>query len=231
MLCCGGFCLFLDTYQMFVTIKEFGHGNPALPGVLFSKCYFFRQVCDIINGDGASTKIFNWLFERNEGFGLLFTCVQLYSVAMFVQLGFATTSTVLSGPENSLLTETYQITSFTVSLCSSVLGTIITFVFFTLFGKWRDDIMIFGSAKYSCVLMVLYAADILLSCVSIILSFQSVKSAGQSIFPFFKCGMTLFGGYCLYSKRPNQASKDMLYFGECDSTVCVGNKIVPETDP
>lgn len=210
---------------MITVIREFGYKNP---GEFFAKCYFFRQVCDIMNGDGVNTKIFNRLFSSHQGIGLLFACAQLYSVAMFVQIGFASTNTVLSGPENSFLTETYQITSFTVSLCSSVLSTIITYVFYLLFGKWRNDIKIFGSAKYSCVLMWLSAADIGLSCASVALSFQSVKSFGQYLFPAFKAGMTLFGMYCLWSKRPNQANKEMLYFGACDSMVCVGNN-VPES--
>jgi hypothetical protein len=205
-----------------------------------------------MNGDGVNTKIFNWLFSFHQGLGLLFVSMQFYTVAMFVQLGFATTNTVLSGPENSSLTEATQVTSFYVSLFSALLSTLITFVFFTLFGKWRHGILIFGSAKYSCVLMWLSVANIGLSCAAVILSFQSVAatdaattaavaaaaetagaaqpkpepSIGQYISPIFKSGMTLFSIYCLWSKRPSQAGNYMLYFGACDSQVCVGQPTI-----
>jgi hypothetical protein len=218
MLIFAGFCVLYDTYQMIVTIRQ-----GAKPGELFSKCYFFRQVCDILNGDGVNTKIFNWLLDRHQSIGLFFVSIQQYSVALFVQLGFATTNTVLSSIDNSLLTETYQVTSFTLSLISAILGTLITFVFFCLFGKWRNDIVIFGNAKYSCVLMLLTAADIGLACASVYLAFQAVTSNAQYVFPAFKLGMTGYNIYCLWDKRPSKEGKDMLYFGACDSTVCVGN--------
>ena len=251
MLCFGGLCLFVDAFKMIVVVRQYGY---TAPDEFFSKCYFFRQVCDIMNGDGVNTKIFNWLFSTNQRLGLLFVSMQLYTVSMFVQLGFATTNTVLSGIGNSLLTETAQVTSFYVSLCSAVLSTLITYVFFLLFAKWRHDIKIFGSAKYSCVLMWLFAANVGLSCAAVILSFQSVAendtianaaaaaaakaageapptrnvSYGQYIFPVINSGMTLFNFYCLWSKRPSQAGNDMLYFGACDSQVCVG-KPEPES--
>lgn len=221
MLCFGGFCLFWDVFQMIIVVRQFD----SSPSEFFPRCYFFRQVCDIMNGDGVNTKIFNWLFSCHQSLGLLFVSMQLYTLAMFVQLGFATTSTVLSGPENSLLTETTQVTSFFVSLFSAILSTLITYVFFLLFAKWRHTIMIFGSAKYSCVLMWLSAANIGLSCAAVTLSFQSATSVGQYIFPIFKTGMTLFSIYCLWSKRPNQAGHDMLYLGACDSNVCTGKPV------
>jgi hypothetical protein len=102
--------------------------------------------------------------------------------------------------------------------------------------------------------MWLSAANVGLSCAALILSFQSVADAdatanaaaaaaakaagaapptrnlsfGQYIFPLIKSGMTLFSVYCLWSKRPSQAGNDMLYFGACDSHVCVG-KPEPES--
>jgi hypothetical protein len=197
---------------------------------LFNNCYFFRQVCDIVNGDGITSQIFDWLFKRNARAALLFACMQLYSVAMFVQLGFATTNTVLSGEYNSLLTHTSQITTFKVSLASACLSTIITFCFFLMFSKWRYDIKIFANAKYSFVLSLLLFTETSLACASLVLSFQNMTPGLRNyIFPILKVGLTAFGAYCIWLHRPNADSKDMLYFGRCDSAVCTGKNEADQT--
>jgi hypothetical protein len=224
MLIFGGTTIMFDVNQLF----RFSNS----PSELFSRCYFYRQVCDIINGDGFFSKVFHWMLNCNALgalFALLFACMQLYTVAMFIQGGFAFSNTVLSGESNSLLTENSEVTSFKVSLASATLSTFITYVFFLLFVKWRYRFVIFRNAKYSCVLLLFSCIEILLSLSSIVLGWFSLEITPQQyVFLLIKAGLLLFNVHCLWRHRPCGDSDDMLYFGTCDSKVCVAqNQINP----
>ncbi len=214
---------------MFDVLTLFRFSNN--PSELFFRCYFYRQVCDIINGDGFFSKVFHWMLNCNAlgvvgaMFALLFACMQLYTVSMFVQGGFAFSNTVLSGESNSLLTENSEVTSFKVSLASATLSTFITYVFFLMFVKWRHRFVIFRNAKYSCVLLLFSCIDIVLSVSSIVLGWFSLEiTPQQHVFLLVKAGLLLFNVHCLWKHRPCGDGEGMLYFGNCDSNVCVAQK-------
>jgi hypothetical protein len=193
--------------------------------LMFRHCYFYRQFWDLVCSKGHLRNFFLKLFRCNPYMGICFACCFQYSVSNFIQLGFALLSALFGGERDSLLTETSEITSFEVSMASSVLSIMNTFIFYFMFRKWSDRIKIIKDAKYSCAIFLLQLVDFALSVVAIILAIKILVESHAVwwlyIFPVFKILLTMDTCISLYEHRPSREGDDMLYFAACDSKVCV----------
>jgi len=180
---------------------------------LFLKSFYFRQVCDTING-----KVFNFLESCCCGFpGLLYASyIPSYLFTMLVQLGFATQSTVLSGESRSLLTDYREVSAFELTLGSALCTAINTFLTFLLFLKWRNDMVNFGDAKYTIVLFGLNLTDVIYSMTALGCTFAvAPRDFSGLFFPICKVFLTAITLFSLWTHRPVQfgnKEKETLYF-------------------
>ena len=199
----------------------------------FRHLYFYRQFWDLVCSKGHLRNFFIKLFRCNPYISFVFACFFQYTVSNLIQLGFALFSALFGGEDNSLLTETSEIISFEVSMASSVLSTMNTFVFYVMFLKWRDRIKIIKDAKYSCAIFLLQLVDFALSVVAIILAFKNLVQSRSIwwlyVFPSFKILLTLFQMVTMFKQGPWQEGDDMLYFAACDSKACVRETKQPHT--
>jgi hypothetical protein len=193
--------------------------------LMFRHCYFYRQFWDLVCSKGHLRNFFLKLFRCNPYMGNCFACCFQYSVSNFIQLGFALLSALFGGERDSLLTETSEITSFEVSMASSVVSIMNTFIFYVMFRKWGDRIKIIKDAKYSCAIFLLQLVDFALSVVAIILAIKILVESHAVwwlyIFPIFKILLTIGTCISLYEHRPCRQGDDMLHFAACDSKACV----------
>ena len=179
----------------------------------FTKCFSFRQVCDVVNGDGTNAKIFNLLYSCHPVMGILWASSQTYLSSFIIQLGFVFNLSIFAGAEGSFMTSTDEVSSLHLSIASACIGVFITFIFFLLFLKWGSRITILTDARYSWFVCVLMFADFFVSLASLILQFRNVRTGwGGYIFPVLKCVLVLNGLYCIVAHRPNQGGKALLFF-------------------
>jgi hypothetical protein len=166
------------------------------------------------------------LFSCSPCVAVAFAAYFQHSVSNMIQLGFSLLSALLGGEDGSLLTEKSEISSFEVSMASSVLSTFNTCILYFMFLKWKDFILIITDAKYSCAIFFLQLCDFVLSVVAITLSFKILVESRSDwwlyIFPSLKILLTLNTIYDLFKHRPSREGGDMLYFAACDSKVCAG---------
>jgi hypothetical protein len=221
----GGVPLCFDSFTFFLAMGVWNRctkKDDPVHDLMFRHCYFYRQFWDLVCSKGHLRNFFLKLFRCNPYISFVFACFFQYSVSNFIQLGFALLSALFGGERDSLLTETSEITSFEVSMASSVLN---TFIFYFMFRKWSDRIKVIKDAKYSCAIFLFQLVDFALSVVAIILAikilFESHAVWWLYIFPFFKILLTMNTCISLYEHRPCREGDDMLYFAACDSKVCV----------
>lgn len=178
----------------------------------FTRCYCFRQVCDVINGDGTNTKIFNLLFSCHPAMGILWASSQTYLSSLIVQLGFVCNLAVFAGAEGSFMTSTDEVSSLHLSIASASIGVFMTWLFFLLFHKCGSRITIMTDARYTWFVCLLMIADFFVSLASLTLQFRNITTGGAYIFPVLKCVLVLNGLYSIFAHRPNQGGRPLLNF-------------------
>jgi hypothetical protein len=103
----GGVPLFFDLafllYWVSKTWKQERNtaNNMFLSSKLFSSCYFFRQLCDLINSKGCLRSIFMMLFSCSPDVAVTFASVFQYATAPFIHYIFVTFGQVLGQQPDS----------------------------------------------------------------------------------------------------------------------------------